>query len=209
MAQIPQNNVKVALLGSPGVGKTCIIKKYTEDKFNENTLSSKGVSYSQKVLEIDNKKVFLELWDTAGQEKYRSLGRYFYKDAYIVCLVYDITNLQSFKDLEEIWYKDLKTYGEKNKVLAVVGSKSDCFIDEKVPEEIARKYAEKINAIFMLTSAKIGSNIDFLFETLVRKYLEPEFTKKVDEMKKEKGEVTKVTAENNQEDNNKKKRKCC
>ena len=210
MAQKPEKNIKVALLGSSGVGKTCIIKKYTENKFSEDTQSTSGVSYSQKFLEIENIKVLLDLWDTAGQEKYRSLGRHFYKDAYIVILVYDITNLQSFKDLEEIWYKDLKTFGEKYTVLAVVGSKSDCFIDEEVSEETARNYAKEINAIFMLTSAKQGTNIDLLFETLVRKYLEPEFTKKVDEMKKDKGEVAMVTAEKNKEDNkNKKKKRCC
>ena len=210
MAQKPEKNIKVALLGSSGVGKTCIIKKYTENKFSEDTQSTSGVSYSQKFLEIENIKVLLDLWDTAGQEKYRSLGRHFYKDAYIVILVYDITNLQSFKDLEEIWYKDLKTFGEKYTVLAVVGSKSDCFIDEEVSEETARNYAKEINAIFMLTSAKQGTNIDLLFETLVRKYLEPEFTKKVDEMKKDKGEVAMVTAEKTKEDNkNKKKKRCC
>ena len=108
-----------------------------------------------------------------------------------------------------IWYSDLQKCGEKYIVLAIVGNKTDLYEKEAVPEDEARKYAKEINAIFMLTSAKIGSNIDFLFETLVKKYLEPEFTKKVDEMKKEKGEVTKITAENNQEDNNKKKRKCC
>ena len=208
MDQKEGNSLKVTLLGSTGVGKTCIIQRYTENTFDENAVSTSGASYSQKFIEVDKKGVVLDLWDTAGQEKYRSLGRHFYKDAYIVCLVYDITNLQSFQDLQEIWYKDLKTYGEKYTVLAVVGSKSDCFIDEKVSEETARNYAKEINAIFMLTSAKQGTNIDLLFETLVRKYLEPEFTKKVDEMKKDKGEVTTVTAEKTQEDNKKKKR-CC
>ena len=208
MDQKEGNSLKVTLLGSTGVGKTCIIQRYTENTFDENAVSTSGASYSQKFIEVDKKGVVLDLWDTAGQEKYRSLGRHFYKDAYIVCLVYDITNLQSFQDLQENWYKDLKTYGEKYTVLAVVGSKSDCFIDEKVSEETARNYAKEINAIFMLTSAKQGTNIDLLFETLVRKYLEPEFTKKVDEMKKDKGEVTTVTAEKTQEDNKKKKR-CC
>ena len=210
MDQKEGNSLKVTLLGSTGVGKTCIIQRYTENTFDENAVSTSGASYSQKFIEVDKKGVVLDLWDTAGQEKYRSLGRHFYKDAYIVCLVYDITNLQSFQDLQEIWYKDLKTYGEKYTVLAVVGSKSDCFIDEKVSEETARNYAKEINAIFMLTSAKQGTNIDLLFETLVRKYLEPEFTKKVDEMKKDKGEVTTVTAEKTQEDNKKnKKKRCC
>ena len=167
-----------------------------------------GASYSHNVLEIDgNKSIQLELLDTAGQEKYRSLGRHFYKDSYIVCLVYDISYPQSFEDLKEKWYKDLKSYGEKYTVLAVVGSKSDCYENEEVKEEVAREYAKSIGATFMLTSAKTGDNINNLFETLVRQYLGPEFTKKVQEIKKDKGEVTKVTTETAKEEKGKKKKK--
>ena len=208
MAQKGQNNIKVTLLGSSGVGKTCIIQRYTEDSFDENSVTTSGASYSQKFIEVDKKGVILDLWDTAGQEKYRSLGRHFYKDAYIVCLVYDITNLQSFNDIKEKWYKDLKTYGEQFTVLAVVGNKSDCYEKEEVSEDIAKEYAKEIKALFMLTSAKTGDNIEVLFETLARKYLGPEFTQKVVEMQKDKGEVTKVTVENAKEDK-KKKKGCC
>ena len=200
--------VKVTLLGSSGVGKTCIIKRYTDNIFDENSQSTSGASYSHNILEIDgNKSIQLDLWDTAGQEKYRSLVRHFYKDSYIVCLVYDITNPQSFEDLKEKWYKDLKSYGEKYTVLAVVGSKSDCYENEEVKEEVAREYAKSIGATFMLTSAKTGDNINNLFETLVRQYLGPEFTKKVQEIKKDKGEVTKVTTETAKEEKGKKKKK--
>ena len=202
-----ENSVKVTLLGSTGVGKTCIIKRYTEDSFDENSQTTSGASYSQKPLMIDNKPIQLDLWDTAGQEKYRSLGRHFYKDAYIVCLVYDITSLQSFEDLKTKWYNDLKTYGEKYNVLAVVGSKSDNYEKEEVKEEEARKYAKSIGATYMLTSAKTGDNIDLLFDTLIRQYLGPDFVKKVQEMKQEKGEIQKVTRNTILE--KKKKKKFC
>ena len=200
------DSVKITLLGSSGVGKTCIIKRYTEGSFDENNQSTSGASYSQKLIVVENKQIQLDLWDTAGQEKYRSLGRHFYKDAYIVCLVYDITNSQSFEDLKEKWYNDLKTFGEKNNVLAVVGSKSDCYEKEDVTEEEAREYANSIGAVFMLTSAKTGANIDLLFDTLIRQYLGPAFTKKVQEMKQDKGEVKKVTKNSVDQ---KKSKKCC
>ena len=198
-------NVKVALLGDSGVGKTCIIKRYYEDEFDENSATTAGASYSQKNLTINGKDIQLDIWDTAGQEKYRSLGRRFYKDAYIICLVYDITNASSFENLKNIWAKDLKEYGEKYKILAVVGSKSDCYENEDVKEEDAREYAKSINATYMLTSAKNGDNIELLFDTLVRQYLGEDFTQKVQEMKKDKGEVS-VIYKKNQE---KKKKKCC
>ena len=199
------DNVKVALLGDSGVGKTCIIKRYTEDEFDENSATTAGASYSQRTLEINGKNIQLDLWDTAGQEKYRSLGRRFYKDAYIICLVYDITNASSFENLKNIWAKDLKDYGEKYKILAIVGSKSDCYENEDVKEEDAREYAKSLNATFMLTSAKNGDNIELLFETLIRQYLGPEFTQKVQEMKKDKGEVSVI----HQKSPAKKKNKCC
>jgi small GTP-binding protein len=201
------DSVKITLLGSSGVGKTCIIKRFTEGNFDEGSVSTSGASYSQKPLKIDNKTIQIDLWDTAGQEKFRSLGRHFYKDAYIVCLVYDITSPSSFADLKEKWYTDLKSFGEKYTVLAVVGSKSDCYEKEQVSEDEAREYAKSIGAIFMLTSAKTGNNIDTLFETLVRQYLGPEFSKKVTEMKEVKGEVTKVTTSKAKE--KQKKKGCC
>ena len=200
------DSVKITLLGSSGVGKTCIIKRYTEGSFEENCQSTSGASYSQKPLVIENKPIKLDLWDTAGQEKYRSLGRHFYRDSYIVCLVYDITNSKSFEELKSKWYNDLKTFGEKNNILAVVGSKSDCYENEVVKEEEAREYANSIGAVFMLTSAKTGANIDLLFDTLIRQYLGPAFTKKVQEMKQDKGEVKKVTKNSVDQ---KKSKKCC
>ena len=200
--------VKITLLGSPGVGKTCIIKRYTEGEFDENKQSTSGASYSQKTLELGDKKIKIDLWDTAGQEKYRSLGRQFYKDAFIVCLVYDITSLETFTDLQNKWYNDLKAFGEKYKVIAVVGNKSDCFEKEEVKENEARQYAQSIGAIFMLTSAKINSNIDILFNTLIKKYLGPEFKEKVEEIQKERGSVSRVTNASFLK-KNKKHKKCC
>ena len=198
-------NIKITLLGNSGVGKTCIIKRFAEDSYNENIKTTDYANYSQKEIKINDISIKLDLWDTAGQEKYRSLGKHFYRDSYIVCLVYDITNLDSFNDLKNNWYNDLKEYGEKYTVIGVLGNKSDCYENEQVKEDIAREYAKSINAIFMLVSAKTGDNINILFETLVREYLGPEFIKKVEEMKKDKGEVEKVTKKSHK----KKKRHFC
>ena len=198
-------NIKITLLGDSGVGKTCIIRRNSDAIFDENCQSTQLANYSQKVVEIDNQTLQVDLWDTAGQEKYRSLGRNFYKDSYIVCLVYDITNRDSFIDLKENWYRDLKEYGEKYTVLAVVGNKSDCYEEEQVKEEEAKEFAEKIEAIFMLTSAKTGSNINFLFEKLLRQFLGPAFFSKLDEISKDKGEFVNI----NKKTNNKKNKKCC
>ena len=186
------NNVKICLLGGSGVGKTCIINRFSTNTFDAETPSTLGGSYLVKNMVINGKAVACNIWDTAGQEKFRSLTKHFYKDAYIICLVYDITNSQSFEELKR-WYDDLKQNGEKYTVLAVVGNKTDMFEKEAVNEDEARTYAESISAEFQLVSAKTGDGINALFEKVVRKYLGPEFTQKVEEMKSEKGEVTKIT----------------
>lgn len=196
--------VKICLIGTSGVGKTCIIKRFNDDIFDHETVSTEGGSYSVKKVTINNKVVQCDVWDTAGQEKFHSITRLFYKDAYIVCLVYDITNYESFKELKEKWYDDLKKNGEKYTVIGIVGNKSDLYIQEQVKEEEARQYAETIGALFMQVSAKTGDNINLLFENLVRKYLGQEFSEKVREMKKDKGEIATIDKKYAKKEKNKK-----
>ena len=177
-------SIKTTLIGDSGVGKTCIINRYISNDFSFNLSSTNGVSYSKKELIIDNKKIQLDIWDTAGQEEYRSLGKHFYKDSYIVLLIYNIAKRESFDNLKNIWYEDLLKYGEEYKVLAVVGNKCDLYEQEAVPEEEARQFADEKNALFMNVSAKNGDNIDLLFESCLKKYFEPSFQFQIEERKK-------------------------
>ena len=188
-------NIKVTLIGGSGVGKTCIIRRYYLNEYIENPASTCGGSYTAKQITINNKLIQIDLWDTAGQERFRSLGKHFYKDAYIVILVYDITNKDSFEEIKTVWYPSVKEHGEKYSVLAVVGNKCDLYENEEVKENEAREYAQQIGATFMLVSAKSGDNIDLLFDTLVKQYLGPAFTEQLNEMKKEKGETGKLSTQ--------------
>ena len=163
--------IKVTLIGESSVGKTSIINRYTRDAFTQELESTLGANYSQKKITLHGKKIRMDLWDTAGQEKYRAIGRHFYKDSYIVCLVYDITNKESFERIKTVWYPELKEHGEKTKILALVGNKIDKYLDEQVNEDDVKKYAEEINAINKRTSAMEGTNIEDLFNSLVDKYL--------------------------------------
>ena len=199
-------SIKLTLLGSSGVGKTCIVKRYTDNTFDADSASTPGASYSRKYLE--DKNIYLDLWDTAGQEQYRSLGIHIYKDAFIVLLVYDITNKQSFQDLKDIWYPDLKDYGEKYTIIGVVGNKSDCYENEEVKEEEARAFSKEINSNFFLVSAKNGDNIELLFNSLVKEYFEPEFADKLRESLAEKGNTSKIIAGDDKVDKKNKKHFC-
>ena len=163
--------IKVTLIGESSVGKTCIINKYCKNVFDSNVDSTLGANYSQKKIERAGKRIRLDLWDTAGQEKYRAIGRHFYKESYIVCLVYDITNKASFESIKTIWYPELTEYGEKYKIIALIGNKLDKYLEEQVSEEQGKKFAEEINAVFKRTSALDGTGIADLFDQLVDKYL--------------------------------------
>jgi len=197
-------SVKIALLGNSGVGKTSIIQRYTSNIFQPGIMSTTGASYSNKIVHLNDIILQLDLWDTAGQEKYRSLGRNFYRDAYIIILVYDITTKLSFNGLKEIWYPDLQKFGEKYNILAVVGNKNDLYEKEDVDEDEARAFAQEINAVFDTVSAKNGDNIENLFEKLINKYCEPMFQSKVSESSGKKGKTAKIDKSKNKKKNKKK-----
>ena len=108
---------KVVLLGESGVGKTSIISRFIDDVFEEGLTTTTGASYvckEMKFVSYSNQIVQFEIWDTAGQEKYRSLSQIFYKDATIAILVYDITDPESFDVIQNYCYKELKENAPKN-----------------------------------------------------------------------------------------------
>ena len=101
---------KTILIGESGVGKSCIIYRYINNKYDENSMSTTGANYITKHCEFEeyDKSILFQIWDTAGQEKYRGLAKIFYKDAKIIILVYDITNKKSFEEIKNYWYKQIK-----------------------------------------------------------------------------------------------------
>ena len=102
-------NVKVVLIGEAGVGKTSIIMRYITNIFNPRQLATQGASYVSKIVEINkNQKVKFELWDTAGEEKYRAIARVFYQNASVCILVYDITRKSSFDEIKNFWVNEIK-----------------------------------------------------------------------------------------------------
>jgi small GTP-binding protein len=102
-------NIKVVLIGEAGVGKTSIIMRYITNIFNPRQLATQGASYVSKTVEINkNQKVKFELWDTAGEEKYRAIARVFYQNASVCILVYDITRKSSFDEIKNFWVNEIK-----------------------------------------------------------------------------------------------------
>ena len=205
-------NCKVVLLGESGVGKTCIIARYINGSFDEKSESTNGASYASKTIcyEKINKTLQFDIWDTAGQERYRALTKFFYKDAAIAILVYDITRKESFDEMKNYWYNQLKNFSGKNIIIGIAGNKSDLFDKEAVSEEEARKFASEIGAIFRLSSAFNNNDNEVLFTAVGNLYLDPKFQ---DDLKQEKSEkkgenVTKLTSDDLQKTTKKKGNGC-
>ena len=202
---------KVVLLGDSGVGKTCIISRYISGSFDKNIASTNGASYCSKMVKFEElgKNLLLDVWDTAGQEKYRALTKFFYKDASVVILVYDITREESFNNLKNYWYNQLQE-NCKNVVIGLAGNKCDLYEEEKVSEVEAREFADKIGAIFELTSAKNNTGINDIFEKVGNKYLDPNFQdkkKQDEEEKKQEGKSDNIVLDKNDNEKKEKQKK--
>ena len=179
---------KVVLVGESGVGKTCIISRFISGAFDSNVSSTNVASYASKNVQYDKlgKSLLLDVWDTAGQEKYRALTKFFYKDAKVAILVYDITRMDTFNSVKNFWYEQVKENGPKNIVIGIAGNKCDLYEKEEVNENEAREFAESIGAIFALTSAQTNSGINELFRDVGNKYLDPNFQQKLQSENEEK-----------------------
>ena len=165
---------KVVLLGETGVGKTSIITRYVSNTFSQYVMTSTGSSFVSKNIILDeNNKVKLQIWDTAGQEKYRSLAKIFYQSTAVAILVYDITTKSSFDGIKNYWAKEIKNNSPSDIIIAVVANKSDNYLEQEVPTEEGKDLAKQLNAIFSSTSAKLGNGIDELFNLIAEKYIDP------------------------------------
>ena len=162
---------KVVLVGESGDGKTSIITQFIDQTFQEDIQSTTGGTFSTKSVVCDGGKILkFEIWDTAGQEKYRSLTTMFYKDANAAVMVYDVTRKDSFEEMKNYWAIQIKDNSPENIILAIAANKSDLIEQETVDEEEARNFAKELNAIFVTTSAKSSEGINSLFEEIAKKY---------------------------------------
>ena len=206
-------SVKVVLLGESGVGKTSIINQYTTKKFNPRIATSVSAHFISKVINFPEyeKSLKFDIWDTVGQEKYRSLTKIFYRDAKAIILVYDITKELSFNALKDYWYNEICTNTEGKPIIALAANKNDLYDKQTISNEEGKEFAEKINAIFQITSALSDIGINTLFENIGKKLIMPDYDYRINDNKAQKKgqQETKMKLEKNKEINNENPKKCC
>ena len=158
---------KTLILGDSFVGKTNMLKRFLHDEFDINTKETVGVEFGSKNFIMEgNDIVKAQIWDTAGQERYRSVTKAYYKGAKGALLVYDISRKSTFENIDN-WLLDLKTNGDKNILIILIGNKADLLEKREVSIEEAQTKAEQYNIAFLETSAKTGDNINKAFSQLI------------------------------------------
>ncbi|EYB84559.1 hypothetical protein Y032_0314g2231 [Ancylostoma ceylanicum] len=158
---------KVVLLGEGAVGKSSLLMRYVENKFSPRHISTIQASFQSKQVDIDGAHITLNIWDTAGQEKYHALGPIYYRGSQGALLIYDITDQRSF-DRAKVWLKELQRALGDSVVLMIVGNKFDLERNRTVPLEEAQEYASSMGAMYEETSAKEDIGIAQAFEKLCK-----------------------------------------
>jgi small GTP-binding protein len=165
---------KLLIVGASGVGKTCMLLRFADNGFEADCLSTTGVDFKVKQIDLDGKRVKLQIWDSAGQERFRNITSSYYRNCSGIIIVYDVTKLESFNKVTE-WIAEVRRF-VPTVPLIVVGNKCD-LEDRQVSTEDGKQLAEKQGLIFLETSAKTNLNIETAFQELSKKLIESDLAK--------------------------------
>ena len=161
--------MKIIIVGDSSVGKSNLILQYTENRFNEGHNPTLGLDFLAKKVKVNDLMFMCQIWDTAGQENFRSITRTYYKDCTCAIIVFDITSRRSFNSVQS-WFNDINDNCTKNTLVVLVGNKVDLDSKRQVLYEDAVNYANSVGLQYFETSAKNGHNVQKLFDGLVEVY---------------------------------------
>ena len=151
-------SLKVVVVGDSGVGKTCFLLRFVRDQWEGETQPTLGVEFLTKVVSTDTHRIQLQLWDTAGQELFRSVTRGYYRGSAGAIVVFSLTSQDSFNNVAQ-WIQDIKEVARSDVVTILIGNKSDLVDDRKVTREEAENFAKEHGMKYYETSAKTGDGI--------------------------------------------------
>ena len=203
-----QIRCKLILVGDSYVGKTTSIGRYIK-KYKDKYPCTVSASFTTKLENINGKQINFELWDTAGEEKYRSVNNIFYKEAQICLMVFDITNKETFESLKNYWYKEIKNECSEHIIFHIAGNKIDLFENEQIKKDEVKEFCKQINCDFDYISAKENKFIDDLFKKLGEKFLNSDACRNIKNTQQSTIRVSIKSFQDNPEDEEKKQKHCC
>ena len=162
---------KDLLLGNSDVGKSSLLLRYVDSVWSDTFVPTIGVDFKVKTIEIDGKKVKLQIWDTAGQERFRTVVSTYFRGAHGIFLIYDITNRDSFKNLEN-WLIEIEKNASENVLKILIGNKNDLEDERDIASDEGKAFANRNGMQFIETSAKMNTNVNEAFETLGKLMIE-------------------------------------
>ena len=203
-----EKRVKFIIIGDKTVGKSCIINQFIEKQFINEYIQSIGSDKIKKEIEIEGKKLNLEIWDTVGQEEYRAVNKIFIKNTQIALIVYDITNRKSFENLNN-WYNLIfEINKDSNVIVGVTGNKTDLYENQVVDSEEGKNFADEKKISFFETSAKDYESIENVFIQLSKIYIN-QIQKIVEEDIEERKSMGLIKEDKKNRDSIKKNKGCC
>ena len=169
MSNEPKYTFKILTLGESGVGKTCILRRFVENKFLKNHLATIGIDFRAKTIQINGYEVKLKIWDTAGEERFRNITNQYYKGADGIILVFDLTNFDTMNKIRD-WYNQIKNNTSSNDIgLVLVANKSD--LKREVSNEECLNLSKELNIKLYETSALTGEGVNEIFEYITQEII--------------------------------------
>ena len=194
---------KVLLLGNSDVGKSSLILRYVDQVWSDTFVPTIGVDFKVKTLELQNKQIKMQIWDTAGQERFRNVISSYFRGAHGILLIYDVTNRDSFKNLES-WLIEIEQNSSENVLKVLIGNKNDLVDDKEIKTEEGQAFANRNGMQFIETSAKENTNVTEAFECLAKLMMEFNSEKKAPTTKNDKKALSASAGKDL-----KTKKKCC
>lgn len=157
--------MKLLLVGDSGVGKSCLLLRFVEDKFNPSFITTIGIDFKIRTIESKGKKIKLQVWDTAGQERFRTITTAYYRGAMGIVLIYDVTDARTFENVEN-WFQTVTQHANDDAQIFLVGNKLDDEENRQVSREQGQQVAQRLNIPFLEASAKTNDNVESIFYEL-------------------------------------------
>ena len=163
--------IKLLLIGNAYVGKTLIVQKFLDNTFSKTTMTTIGVDLQYKVLDINGKKVKYLIWDTAGEDRMKTMTYAYYRGCHVVLIVYDVTSKKSFENVTT-WVECVDKFAKSNVLRILVGNKTDLEDNRVISKEEGKKLAEENGLKFYEISAKTMNGLVEMFEDVAKEYVQ-------------------------------------
>ncbi|KAK9318548.1 ras family-domain-containing protein [Lipomyces starkeyi] len=159
--------IKLLLIGDSGVGKSCLLLRFSEDSFTPSFITTIGIDFKIRTIDLDGKRIKMQIWDTAGQERFRTITTAYYRGAMGILLVYDVTDEKSFNNIRN-WFSNVEQHASEGVNKLLIGNKCDWEEKRAVSTEQGKALANELGIPFIEASAKANINVEEAFVSLAR-----------------------------------------